>query len=237
VSRASAFLPERFRPAPRRRPSPRRVIVVTLVAVAAALVPRWRVQAVEVSPLTPLPAAARTSLAELVGTPIVLLDLAGVRDLVTCWPAVQESDVALDFAGTLRVSAAEAPPVGCARRGRGWQAVTASGRLAQRLTTPTVPLLEGFPAAGPELRRGLAVAARIAAASHGEVAQVRRITPTDLEVMVHLVAHENAPTVVVHVHPDGSGAERAWVEALGRRPLPSWADARGEERLVVRGWA
>ncbi len=236
MSAAQVFLPQRFRPAPRRPASPRRVAVVTVLALAAALVPQWRLTAVEVRPGTPIPGAALTSLAELAGTPMILLDLARVRDLVECWPAVDSSTVSLDLAGTLRVSAGAGSAVASLRRGRAWQAVVGDGRPGHLLTEPTTPVLVDFPPATPELRRGLAVAHRIATASRGTVEQVRRITPTDLEVTVRL-ATEAAPTVVVHVHPDGSGSERAWLEALGRPPVPSWADARSEARLVVRGWA
>jgi hypothetical protein len=233
---AAAFLPERFRPTPRRSASPQRVVTVSLLAVAAALVPQWRLTAVEIRPGTPIPAAARSSLAELVGTPLIFLDLTEVRDLVECWPAVDGSTVSLDLAGTLRVSAGAGSAVASLRRGRSWQAVVGDGRPGHLLTEPTAPVLAGFPPVTSELRRGLAVAHRIATASRGTVEQVRRITPTDLEVTVRL-ATEAAPTVVVHVHPDGSGGERAWLEALGRCPVPSWADARSDLRLVVRGWA
>ena len=70
--------------------------------------------------------------------------------------------------------------------------------------------------------------------------QVRRITPTDLAVALVLDGPEALQTrqrIEVHVHPDGSLGEQAWAEFVRSGSIPTWADARSDHRVVVRGWS
>lgn len=231
----TTFLPERFRPTPQPRTSPRRIVLLALVPALVTLLPLWRLQAVEVSPDTPVPEATRTSLAELEGSPMMLVDLARIHRLVECWPAAHRVDISLSLAGTLTVHASSAETAGSVRRGHGWQAVSVTGQLGARLDAPRTPLLDGFPPSSGELRRALAVVERLGDSGAGEVELLRRITPSDLEV--HLRPEGSEAPLVIHVRPEGSAAERAWSEAVRRGSVPAWADARSDHRLVVRGWS
>ncbi len=198
------------------------------------LAPWWQVRAVELASCPGLPPSVAASLQGLVGGFPLSVDPQWVRRQVEVWPVVAAVDVRLQLPGTLLVTATPVDPEGSVPRGRRWQAVAGDGGLAGPLTVPLQPVLVGFPTEPTDLRRGLAVARRLQAASGGTVHTVRRVTPTDLEVRLRPPGLDHA--VVVRVRPEVTAGERLWcATAAGGSAIPPWADLRWDDRMVIGG--
>lgn len=227
------FLPERLRPSTPRRTSRRRfLLLAVLPPLVALLAPTWCVHRVEVTGDPALPAAARRSLATLVGTPVVLLDLDWVRNHVESWPGVSSVEVALELPATLTVAAGGVAVEGSRPVGGGWHGVAADGGLAGPLPGPQRPVLEGFAPRADDLLKGLEVARRLERSSGGTVDSVRRLTPADCRVSLRVGADE-AP-VAVHVLPRETEAERFWCRQVRAGVLLALtSDLRSDRRLVL----
>ncbi|HHQ48752.1 MAG TPA: hypothetical protein ENK19_07700 [Acidobacteria bacterium] len=228
--------PGRLRPATARRTRRvrRRVLAATALAgVITAGLLLWRVGTVSVSAFPGFPDPALRSLRSLEGTPVVLLSLREARRLAAVWPGVASVEARLELPGRLAVTVHRAAIAGCVPTGRGWHAVGNDGALGLRLRRPVPPVLQGFAPDPDALREGLAVARRVTEESGRSVVSVRRILPGDLEIEL---ADDAKGTVVVHVRPEPSGAERWWMARLeeGRAP-GTWADLRRDDRLTVGG--
>jgi len=232
-SAGEIFLPDRLRPsAPRRSPRRPSLLLAAIPALLALLAPAWCVNRVEVTADPTLPAAARRSLATLVGTPVVLLDLGWVRAQVESWPGVSSVEVALELPATLRVSSGGVSVEGSRPVGRRWHGVAADGGLAGPLPGPQRPVLEGFAPRPDELLKGLGVARRLELSSGGTVDSVRRLTPADCRVTLR-VGGSDAP-VVVHVLPRETEAERFWGRQTRAGVSPAaTSDLRSDRRLVL----
>ena len=226
------FLPERLRPRVPRRPARGRLLALVVLPGLLAVVPYWRLRAVEVEGCPALPAAARQSLADLVGCPVVLLDLGWVRHQVEMWPGVAAVEVELDLPGTLRVAAHPSQVEGSVQVGRGWHGVAPDGSLAGAIGQARPPVLEGFRPRADELWRGLEVARRLERETGGTVSLVREVTPADC--LVALLLAEGAEPVVVHVPPQATESELFWCRQVrsGARVAP-WTDLRAPRRLVM----
>jgi len=195
--------------------------------------PRWQVTEVLVDGCPKLPEASVHSLRELVGQPAMGLDLEIVRDRVEIWPGVGEVEVELELPGTVRVRATAAESRGSLRVGRSWHGVAADGSLTGIVDIALPPVLVGF-TGDVERSNGLAVAGRIEAATHGQVTEVRRITPSDYRL--HLETSAGGPETVIHVLPQGTDGENAWCAAVaGGARMRTWADLRWTDRIVVGG--
>lgn len=193
----------------------------------------WRVQSVEIEACPELPASASTSLKQLVGTPIVLLDLGRVRDNIQAWPGVAAVEVRLEVPGTVQISVRPAEVAGSIRVGRGWRAVCSDGCIGGSLSVRRPPVLAGFGADPRELAGALDVGHRLTEETGLVVQQLRRILPGDLEAV--LTGGDDGTLHVVHVKPAGSRAERAWCRMLRAGGAAPWADLRGELQLVIGG--
>ena len=227
------FLPDRLRPPKIARKTRRGFALLTVVPVMLLALPQWQVREVLVEGCPKLPAAAVSSLHELVGQPAIGLDLEAVRDRVEIWPGIGEVEVALELPSTVRVSAAAAVSRGSLRIGRSWHGVAADGSLTGVLDAALPPVLEGFPGE-LERNRGLAVASRVENATGGRVQALRRVTPADYSL--RLLPSEGGAERVIHVVPQGTDAERAWCAALADGSLhQTWADLRWGDRIVVGG--
>jgi hypothetical protein len=112
--------------------------------------------------------------------------------------------------------------------------VTGEGVLAGVLMRPVEPVLVGFPRRAIELRKGLAIAGRVADASGMRVEEVRIITPADYQLRLRRPADQRS--VVVHVAPEVTFGESYWCDRVsaGDQP-PPWADLRWDDRVVVGG--
>lgn len=192
----------------------------------------WRVQAVDVQACPGVPASACSSLEQLVGTPVVLLDLARLRDDLRAWPGVATVEVRLEVPGTVHVVAHPAEVAGSVQVGRGWRAVCEDGRVGAALAGPRPPVLAGFDFDRGQLGSALGVGHRLASETGLVVQRLRRILPGDFEAV--LTAADGSD-YQVHVAPGGSGAERAWTQMVRAGGASSWADLRGELRMVVGG--
>lgn len=234
----SSFLPERLRPRLRlgRRPRRRPATLLVVVPLLLALLPWWRIHAVEVEGLAPVPAAVASQLDEYLGVPALGIDLRQVRDRLEAWPGIDGADVRLELPGRLRVVARPARPAASLQIGRGWHGVALDGTLTGVVAAPVAPELDGFPAEAGTLRTVLVVVRRVQAEARAEVLAVRRVAPDDLELLVRPAAGGEPLTVVVGREP--SGAERYWsARVAAGEPPGAWCDARAEERLVVGGAA
>jgi hypothetical protein len=231
---SATFLPDRLRPRAVRRSSRRRYLVLAILPVAVAVLPWWRVRAVELNSCAGLPDSIARSMEALVGRSALAVSPQWVRHQLEVWPAVASVEVQLDLPGTLRVSATPATARGSLAVGRGWHAVTADGAVGGSVETPVEPVLEGFACRADELRRGLEVARRLAEASGGSVEAVRSITPADFQLRLRVPS--GGGPVLVHVAPGATVGERYWCERVkrGERPAP-WSDLRWDDRVVVGG--
>jgi hypothetical protein len=229
---STGFLPDRLRPRAPRRRTRWQVLAFALLPGVLALVPSWRVRAVEVEGCPALPASVRGSLATLAGTPVALLDLGWVRRQVEVWPGVASVEVRLDLTGALRVGTHASRVEGSVPVGRGWHGVAPDGALAGPMAEERQPVLAGFGHRPDELWRGLEVARRLGRETGGTVSLVREVTPGDC--LVELVLPGGAAPVVVHVQPKATESERFWCRQVraGARVAP-WTDLRAERRLVV----
>jgi hypothetical protein len=230
---ATAFLPDRLRPRLGRRPRRRRLALLVLVPGVLALLPWWRIQAVEFADGGRVPAALEAQLRQLVGTPALALDLGDVRRRIEAWPGVESVDVQLELPGRLRVVARPAPPCASIRSGNGWHGIAADGSVTGPASGPLAPVLEAIAFDPVELRSALAVVSRVATASGAAVQAVRAVAPGDLELTVRTA---DGRELVVLVGAAGSGAEGYWCDrvASGDPPAP-WSDARSDDRLVIGG--
>jgi len=202
-------------------------------AVVLPLTLMWRVQAVQIQACPALPASACSSLRQLVGTPVVLLDLGRVRDSIRAWPGVKAVEVRLEVPGTVQVTAHAAEVAGSVRAGSGWRAVCADGRIGAALSEPQSPVLAGFGADAGELGPALEVGRRLRRETGLVVRRLRRILPDDLEAQLSDSA--GGASYRVHVVPGGSAAELAWCRMLRGGGAGPWADLRGDMRMVIGG--
>ena len=227
------FLPERLRPPTTARKRRRGYALLTVVPVMLLALPQWQVREVVVDECPKLPAAAVHSLHELVGQPTLGLDLEIVRDRVEIWPGVGEVDVELELPGTVRVRANAAVSRGSLKVGRSWHGVAADGSLIGAVDIALPPVLESFVDA--ESRKvGLDVVNRLERGTGGRVMEIRRITPIDFRLRLQLPG--DGPEMVVHVVPEGTGAEEAWCAAVAQGSMNQpWVDLRWVDRIVIGG--
>lgn len=230
----SAFLPERLRPARERRKRGRRLIVMAVFPGLLTLLPLWRLSAVEVLGSPPLPAEAVSSLKQLEGRFPLTLGLESLKRELETWPGVASVDVTLELPGTLRVTAKPAVPVASVAVGRGWHGVDSRGHLTGPLDSPRPPVLDRFHHQPAELRRGLAIAARLAEATGTQVETVEPVVNTDYLVTLTRAGLEPwRGTVLVRELP--TAAEAAWCSYLAAgQPLSTWGDLRHQSRMVLR---
>ncbi|MCK5375523.1 MAG: FtsQ-type POTRA domain-containing protein [Acidobacteria bacterium] len=228
------FLPDRLRPrGPRRRPR-RRLALLTVVPVMLLALPQWRVGEVRVDGCPQLPPTAVRSLHELVGQPALGLDLEAIRDRVEVWPGVGEVAVELQLPGTVFIRAEAAITRGSVQVGRGWHGLGPDGSLAGMVEVPLPPVLRGFDGGGADRLRGLEAAWRLEDATRGQVLEVRRVTPADYRVA--LVPEDSGEAMIVHVRPEGTGAERVWSARVAEGSMAdAWADVRWQDRMVLGG--
>lgn len=231
---SSTFLPDRFRPHAPRRASRRPLLALALAPMALALLPLWRVQAVDVSGCADVPAVVRDSLEDLEGRPAVTVSPQWVRRQLEMWPEVATVEVRLELPSTLKVSAKRTVPHGSAAIGRGWYAITELGAVGGRLDGPIFPVIEDISCSPLEMRRALAVSRRIQEATGGQVESVRLVTPSAYEVRLR-PAHEERQ-VIMHVGPDATDAERYWAARVAAGDAPAnWVDLRWDDRVVLGG--
>ena len=227
------FLPDRLRPPKHGRKKRRGYALLTVVPVMLLALPQWQVAEVFVEGCPKLPTSAVHSLYELVGQPTLGLDLETVRERVEVWPGVGEVEVELELPGTVRVRAGAAVSRGSLRVGRSWHGVGSDGSLVGVVDLALPPVLEGF-VDDDDRRDGLAAVNRLQAASGGRVMEIRRITPLDYRLRLHVSGE--GPEMVVHVLPTGTEAERAWSAAVaGGSMTRPWADLRWSDRIVIGG--
>ncbi len=234
----AAFLPDRLRPRLRlgRRPRRRPVVLLVAVPLLLALLPWWRIQAVEVAGLPRVPEAVESELGCYLGTPAIGLDLAEVRRRVEAWPGIDGVDVRFELPGRLRVLAHTARPCASLRIGRRWHGVAVDGALAGALAAPLEPRLAGFGTDPRALRTALAVVRRIELATGGAVVAARAVVPEDLALELRPADDDALLTVVVG--RDHSRGEEYWASRVAAGDLPgTWCDARSDERLVIGGGA
>jgi cell division septal protein FtsQ len=227
-------LPERLRPRPVRRRSRRRPTLLLVLLLCLLLpLPWWRLQRVEVTPCPGLPEVVRQELSDLAGTSPLALDLQWVRRQMEVWPGVAGVKVQLELPGSLYVTVRPAEVVGSVVIGQSWHGITGDGSFGCLLDEPQLPLLEGFGWAPAELRRGLAVAARVRQATGMTVGRARQVMPGDTELSLQ-VGTTQAP-VMIRVDADATEAERIWCDQVrqGWQPAP-WTDLRWQDRMVVR---
>ncbi len=229
--------PARLRPTPSRRRRVRRRVLLFLGVVAAVtlLALTWRVDRVVVEACDAVPTGTIVSLQALEGTPVILLSLERIRNMLEIWPGVVAVEARLVLPGTLRVTARPAVTAGSLRWARGWRSVAPDGRVGVRLPAPAAPELLGFEAEPQELRLGLVVAQRLERATGLDVRSVRRILPDDLEVV--FADGDERPAGAVHVTPDGTTAETWWTARRrgGTAAIGTWADLRATDRVVAGG--
>lgn len=228
------FLPDRLRPRPARRRRRRLAAPVALVAGLAVL-PLWRIDAVEVRACPGVPTQVLEALGELEGEPVWAVDLDDVRRRLEVWPAVAGVEVRLELPDRLLVRLRPHRTAGSVRIGHGWHGVTVDGDWAGPLATPMIPVIGGRVDDPDDRRRALAAARRVESATGRAVLAARAVTPSDLEMQ--LAATADDPTeLTVHVTPRGTAAERWWSAQVASGGAPSrWADLRWDDRLVVGG--
>ena len=230
---APTFLPDHFRPAAPGRRSRRGLVVLSVVPALLLALPMWRVTEVQVEACPRLPATAVQSLQEIVGQPALALDLESIRDRAEMWPGVGAVQVELQLPGTLRVRASAAATQASVLIGRSWHGVGEEGELGGRIESVVPPLLVDFPEA-VDRARGLEAVQRVEKASGARVLEVQRVTPIDYRLL--LTTGGNDRDVVIHVHPQGSGAEVAWCAAFAKQAVPRvWSDLRAQDRMVIGG--
>lgn len=225
------FLPDHLRPQRIGRRSRRGLVLASVVPIMLLALPMWRIDTVQVEGCSNLPPAAIEGLESLAGQPALGLNLEAVRDSVRAWPGIGEVQVELELPGTLRVHAEEAVVRASFRVGHGWHGVEAGGRLTGLIEVPVEPVLDGFGSAAARAR-GLEVAERVSTATGGRVQSVRRVTPKDYEV--RLTYGGQSEPVVLHVLPEGTVAERAWLAAVASGTAAAdWTDVRWSDRIVI----
>jgi len=230
---APRFLPDRLRPPATGRKRRRGFALLTVVPVMLLVLPRWQVTEVLVDGCPKLPASSVSSLYELIGQPALGLDLEAVRDRVEIWPGVGEVEVELELPGTVRVRAAAAVSRGSLQVGQSWHGVAADGSLTGIVEIALPPVLAGF-TSDIERSKGLAIASRLQAATGGQVIEIRRITPSDYRLQLQPAS--GGAEMVIHVVPQGTGAESAWCAAVAEGSLTqTWADLRWTDRIVIGG--
>ena len=230
---APTFLPDHFRPASPGRRSRRGLVVLSVVPAVLLALPMWQVTEVQVDGCPKLPASAVRSLEEMSGQPALAIDLETIRDRIEVWPGVGAVEVNLQLPGTLRVRATAAEARGSVVVGRSWHGVGEKGGLSGRMETVVPPLLVEFPEAS-DRARGLEAVRRVEEASGARVLEVRRVTPFDFRLV--LTTGDDNGDVVIHVRPEGSGAEIAWCAAFAKGNVPRvWSDLRAPDRMVIGG--
>ena len=230
---APTFLPDHLRPAAPGRRSRRGLVVLSVVPAMLLVLPMWQVTDVRVDGCPRLPTSTVRSLEEMAGQPALGIDLEAIRDRVETWPGVGAVEVELQLPGTLLVRATEARARGSVQVGRSWHGVGERGALAGRIEAIVPPLLVAFPEAA-DRARGLAAVRRVEEASGARVLEVRRVTPSDFRLV--LTTGDDEQDVVIHVRPEGSGAEIAWCAAFAKETVPRvWSDLRAPDRMVIGG--
>lgn len=226
-------LPERLRPRPARRRSRRRLTLLILLPCLLIPLPWWKLQRIEVTPCPGLPEVVSQELQQLTGTSPLALDLQWVQRQMEVWPGVAGVKVQLELPGSLYVTVRPAEVVGSVAIAQSWHGITGSGAFSYLLAEPQQPLLDGFGWTPAELRRGLAVAARVRVATGAQVERARKVMPGDTELTL-LVGNAKKP-VVIRVGADATEAERQWCDRVhhGWQPAP-WTDLRWHDRMVVR---
>jgi hypothetical protein len=226
-------LPERLRPRPVRRRSRRRLTLLVLLPCLLIPLPWWKLQRIEVTPCPGLPEGIRQELQQLVGTSPLALDLQWVQRQMEVWPGVAGVKVQLELPGSLYVTVRPAEVVGSVAIARSWHGITGEGAFGCLLAEPKPPLLEGFGWTPGELRRGLAVAARIRLATGVAVERARQAMPGDTELTL-LVGDRSRP-VMIRVGTDATDAERQWCHQVRHNWQPApWTDLRWQDRMVIR---
>jgi hypothetical protein len=230
----TSFLPDRLRPAAQRRRSRRPLIGLVILPAMLAMLPMWRVQAVDLSRCTGLPEEAVISLRELVGRPTIAVSPQWVRHQLEIWPEVSMVEVSLELPATLRVAAENTVALGSVPIGRRWHAVARDGSVAGALDAPLEPVLEGVECRPAAVCQALAVARRIRDASGAHVELVREITPADYLVRVRTGADNRS--IQMHVRPEATAGEEYWCRRLAAGEAPaSWVDLRWDDRVVLGG--
>ena len=230
---APTFLPDHLRPAAPGRRSRRGLAVLSFVPAMLLALPMWQVTEVRVDGCPKLPASAVRSLEELAGQPALGIDLESIRDSVEVWAGVGAVEVELQLPGTLRVRATAAAARGSVLVGRNWHGVNEQGELSGRIESISPPLLVEFPEAA-DRARGLEAVRRVEEASGARVLEARRVTPFDYRLV--LTTGDGSLDVVIHVRPEGSGAEIAWCAAFAKETVPRvWSDLRASDRMVIGG--
>jgi len=228
------FLPDHFRPSAQRRRSRKPLIAVVVLPMVLAMVPMWRVQAVDVTGCKGLPEDVMTSLHELVGRPTLAVSPQWVRHQLEVWPMVSAVEVRLELPGTLRVAAENTVPEGSVPVGRRWHAVTRDGAVGGPLDAPLEPVLEGLGCRPAEVRRALGVARRLEEASGGHVESVRAVTPADYQIRIRPAGSDRS--ILMHVRPEATAGEAYWCKRLaGGDVLAGWVDLRWDNRVVLGG--
>lgn len=236
------FLPASLRPTPQaprsRTRSPMRWwlsagAIVTLCVGAGILLAGWRLNAIEVTTCTGLPASAVANLEDLRGSWIPSLDLDEVRQNVETWPGIDGVAVELKLPATLRIQALPDEICASVQMGRTWRGVTCNGTLGRRLAEPNFPILENFDLGESDLRSALSTGTRLCDGTIGRLLSVRKITPSDYEVTIATHTLPDTPSIV-RVLPQGAPSEQWWHETALSGRAPAWADLRLDHRIVIR---
>jgi hypothetical protein len=210
------------------------LLVAVLLPLALAMLPMWRVQAVDVSRCKGLPEEVTSSLQDLVGRPAIAVSPQWVRHQLEIWPAVSAVEVRLELPATLHVAAEAADAHGSVPVGRRWHVVARGGSVGGALDQPLEPVLEGTQCRPESIRKALAVARRIEEAAVAKVELVREVTPADY--LVRLRPEGGGRTVVMHVRPEATAGEAYWCKKLAAgNATADWVDLRWDDRLVVGG--
>ncbi len=236
------FLPASLRPTPQaprsRTRSPIRWwlsagVITTFCVGAGILLAGWRLNAVEITTCTGLPASAVVNLEDLRGTWIPSLDLDKIRQNVETWPGIAGVAVELKLPATLRIQALPDEICASVQIGRTWRGVTCNGALGRRLAEPNFPTLEHFDLDEVDLRSALSTGTRLCNGTIGRLVSIRKITPSDYEVTIATHILPDTPSIV-RVLPQGAPAEQWWHEAALSGRAPAWADLRLDHRIVIR---
>jgi hypothetical protein len=208
--------------------------MVAVVPLALAVLPMWKVQAVDASRCEGLPDEVTTSLQDLVGRPAIAVSPQWVRHQLEIWPAVSAVEVRLELPATLHVAAKATDAQGSVPVGRRWHAVTRTGSVGGALDHPLEPVLEGTACRPESIRTALSVARRIQAATAAHVELVREVTPADYLVRVSVSG--GSRTVEMHVRPEATAGEVYWCHRIAADDAAaSWVDLRWDDRLVLGG--
>lgn len=229
------FLPTRLRPAAAHRRRRSRLVTAALLPGLVALLPLWRVQAVDVDAAGALPPQAVATLESLRGASVLAVDLDDIRRRLEVVPGVAGVQVSLELPGTLHVTARPTSLCASVAVGRRWHGIDCSGALAGPIDGPRAPVLHGFSHDPNRIRQALAVADRLAGATGATVESITWVMPDDYRASLRFTRGGRPLQVLAQVQPRGSAAERYWCSrAVAADPDCSWVDLRSDRRLVRR---